>query len=385
MDTTHLVLVEGELPPYRYTQSEIAAHVRTHLARLGSDGNRRVSTGVADRMAANSGVRHRSFSRPLEECLRQRPAADGSAALRRAAVEYGSQVLIAALSKADVRPEDVDVLLSTSYLAVGSPMWDVEVLRRAGLRPDVRRIPMNGLGCVGGVSLIARMHEYLQGHPDDLAVGLAAEPLFLLAGDSAPTMRRLAEWALFGDGSAALVMAGQRRARALPEGPAVVDSHGTLVPATQHMAGWYLEDDGFRTLLDPGLPPLVEASVKGPVDTLLARHGLRVPDIATWVCHAGSAKMLDAMARGLGLDEPALRHARDVLAHCGNMASVTVLHALRDTLADASEPGSWGVVLAVGPGLAYETVLFRYPQQGPRRSGERTRKTSPRTGPAAPA
>ncbi|MFI6493165.1 hypothetical protein [Streptomyces sp. NPDC050564] len=67
--------------------------------------------------------------------------------------------------------------------------------------------------------------------------------------------------------------------------------------------------------------------MKGPVDTLLARYGPKVPDFATCVCHAGSAKMLDAMALGPGLEGPALHHARNVPAHCGNMASVTVLHA----------------------------------------------------------
>ncbi|MFE5141393.1 type III polyketide synthase [Streptomyces fagopyri] len=357
----HIAVVEGLLPPHRYTQDEIAESVTAFMSRFPSGGSRGVSPWVAKRMSANAGVRQRSFSVPLEECLADISFAEASRTQRRATTRFGTEALTAALARAGVRPEDVDALLSTSYTAIGTPLWDLEVLRRAGLRPDVRRVPMNGLGCVGGVALIARMHEYLRGNPGHVAVGLAVEPAFVLAGQGGPTRSRLAEWALFGDGSAAVVMAGDERVLGLPVGPSVVDTHSVVVPDSARMAGWYLDGDRFQTLLDPQLPGMVSGSVRPPVQTLLNRNGLELKDIGTWACHAGSKKMLDTMAEGLGVEEEALRHAYGVLTDCGNMASVTVLHALRDALADQPVPGSWGVVLAVGPGLVYEAVLLRWP------------------------
>ncbi|MFF2384450.1 type III polyketide synthase [Streptomyces sp. NPDC058108] len=355
-------VVEGLQPPHRYTQDEITEKVVAFISRFPSDGTRGTSPGVARRMSANAGVRQRAFAVPLDQCLSDIPFAEASRTQRRAATRMGAETLTAALARAGVRPEDVDALVSTSYTAIGTPLWDLEVLRRAGLRPDVRRVPMNGLGCVGGVALIARMHEYLKGNPGQIAVGLAVEPAFVLAGQGGPTLTRLAEWALFGDGSAAVVMAGDERTSELPPGPHVVDTHSVLVPGSERMAGWYLDGDRLRTLLDPGLPGMVMESVRTPVETLLNRHGLKPEDVGTWTCHAGSRKMLDTMAEGLGVEERALRHAYEVLAHCGNMASVTVLHALRGTLADPPVPGGWGVVLAVGPGLVYEAVLLRWPE-----------------------
>jgi len=46
---------------------------------------------------------------------------------------------------------------------------------RLGLRPDVKRVPLFGLGCVGGAAGVARMHDYLLAFPDQVGVLLAVE------------------------------------------------------------------------------------------------------------------------------------------------------------------------------------------------------------------
>ncbi len=48
------------------------------------------------------------------------------------------------------------------------------------------------------------------------------------------------------------------------------------------------------------------------------------------------------------------------LDRIGNLSSASVLHVLADTLDEQPpEPGSWGVLLAMGPGFCLELVLLR--------------------------
>ena len=62
----------------------------------------------------------------------------------------------------------------------------------------------------------------------------------------------------------------------------------------------------------------------------------------------------------LGIEREALQVTWDSLAAIGNLSSASVLHVLADTLADRPpRPGSYGLMLAMGPGFCSELVLVR--------------------------
>ncbi len=51
---------------------------------------------------------------------------------------------------------------------------------------------------------------------------------------------------------------------------------------------------------------------------------------------------------------------RASLANIGNLSSASVLHVLEDTLRERPpEPGSHGLLMAMGPGFCSELVLLR--------------------------
>ncbi|MFE0937982.1 3-oxoacyl-[acyl-carrier-protein] synthase III C-terminal domain-containing protein, partial [Streptomyces mutabilis] len=93
----------------------------------------------------------------------------------------------------------------------------------------------------------------------------------------------------------------------------------------------------------------------------LTEHGLTTDDIGSWVCHPGGPKVLSAVSDALGLPDDALDSSWRSLAAVGNMSSVSVLHILQSMRRSRRpEPGTWGLLMAMGPGFCSELVLLRW-------------------------
>lgn len=320
---------------------------------------------VLRRLHQSAEVATRHLALPLEDYA----ALDGFTASNDAFIEVGlllaERAIVQALDEAGLTAGDVDLLMSVSVTGVAAPSLDARLVARLGLRPDVKRLPVFGLGCVAGAAGVARVHDYLLGHPDHVAVLVAVELCSLTVQRDDTSMANLVASGLFGDGAAAVVMTGATRATAAarPAGPAptVVDTRSRMYPDTERVMGWDIGATGFRIVLDATVPDVVEKYLRPDVDAFLADHGLTVADVATWVAHPGGPKVLQAMQRSLDLPEGALSLTWDSLAAVGNLSSASVLQVLRATLRERTpEPGSPALLLAMGPGFCAELVLLRW-------------------------
>jgi alkylresorcinol/alkylpyrone synthase len=351
-----ILTVRGDLPAHRYDNDQIMTAVKSLVP---ADESAPFSDEVIRRIFANSGVRTRHTSIPLEH-LSQRPFTEALRQQREAVIEQSVAAVHGALDGLGIGLEQVDMLATTSYTTLGAPTIDVEIATALGLRADVRRISMSAVGCSGGAVMTGRMHDHLLAHPDRLAVGVICDLPYFLFGTGPMTMARLVESALFGDGCGVLVMAGAQRTDLLGTGPHVVDTYSALVPGTRHMAGWNIGETDLQTFLEPGTPEVFEAAAPVAVESLLTRHGLKIADIGAWICHPGSAKVLHHVAGGLGLDPGAFQVSFDVLARMGNLVGATVVHILQEVNATKPPEGSWAVLMAFGPGLSCELALLQW-------------------------
>jgi alkylresorcinol/alkylpyrone synthase len=237
-----------------------------------------------------------------------------------------------------------------------------------GLRPDVKRMPLVGLGCVAGAAGVARVHDYLVGHPEEVAALLSVELCSLTIQRDDTSVPNLIASGLFGDGAAAVVAAGDRRRTVRAGGrehgrsgmPCVLATRSRMYADTERVMGWDVGATGLRVVLSAEVPELVRAHVAADVDGFLAEHALERADIDWWVCHPGGPKVLEALQGALGLDPTALALTWDSLNRVGNLSSASVLHVLADTL-DVRPPraGSYGLMMAMGPGFCLEMVLLR--------------------------
>lgn len=356
---TRILAVRGALPEHRYAQAEVTAAFAEVVTARGAE------RALLERVHANAGVGHRHLTLPLADYAGLTDFGAANDVFLHAGVDLGSAAVEGALKDAGLAPSDVDLLACSTITGVAVPSLDARVAPRVGLREDVKRMPLVGLGCVAGAAGLARVHDHLAGHPDDVAVLLSVELCSLTVQRGDTSTANLVASGLFGDGAAAVVAVGDDHPAARDPGtpgcrPSVLASRSRLYPDTERAMGWDVGASGLRIVLGAEVPDLVHEFVGDDVDAFLAEQGLRRDEIDWWVCHPGGPKVLEAMQDVLGLDHDALAVTWDSLADIGNLSSASVLHVLRDTLERRPPaPGSRGVLLAMGPGFCLELVLLR--------------------------
>jgi alkylresorcinol/alkylpyrone synthase len=323
---------------------------------LPQDTDRR----VLDRLHRSTKVSSRHMALPLERYAELDGFGASNDVFITAATDLGAQAVRGALHSAGLTASDVDLLIFTSVTGIATPSIDARLVGRLGLRPDVKRLPLFGLGCAGGAAGLARMHDYLLGRPDQVAVLLSVELCSLTFQRDDASMANLVATGLFGDGAAAVVAYGADRPDAIA-GPTIVDTRSHLYPDTGRVMGWDIGDAGFKVVLDPQVPDVVRRYLADDVEGFLGDHGIKPRDVTAWVCHPGGPKVLHAVTEALDLPDDALDVTWRHLADVGNLSSSSVLHVLRDTLAQRRPPpGTPGLLLAMGPGFACELVLLRW-------------------------
>ena len=347
---SRIAAVAPVLPPFVYTQSEITSELAPLISSVPS------RRAVLERMHAASGIATRHTALPIERYRDLGTFRESNDIFIEVATDLAEEALRTALHSAGLEAPDVDFVMFTSVTGIAAPSIDALLVSRLGLRPDVKRMPSFGLGCVAGASGIARVNDYLAGHPTEVGVLLSVELCSLTLQRDDETIANFVATGLFGDGAAAVVLVGDER----PEpGIRIVDTRSSFYPDTTDVIGWHVGGTGFEIVLTAGVADVIERHFPAEVEAFLGDHGMTVADVATWVAHPGGPRVLDAFEHSLGVDRSAFAASWATLDRVGNLSSSAVLHVLADTIeSGASGPG---LLFALGPGVSAEFVLLELP------------------------
>jgi alkylresorcinol/alkylpyrone synthase len=314
-------------------------------------------------------VDYRHLAFPLERYAQFTSWGETNAAWFEVAQELGIRAIDAALDRAGMSRRDLNALFVVSITGIASPSLDARLINRMRLRSDIKRTPIFGVGCAGGAVGLSRAADYTLAYPDHTAALLAVEICSLtMQRDDMSTVNLIAA-GLFGDGAAAVVVRGSKTDNptssgsqiSAREGPKILACGSVFYPDTEEIMGWDISENGFKVVLSPRLPDLIKQNLAGDVDTFLGKYKLRRADIGNWVIHTGGPKVLNAIQDTLELQDSDLEQSWNSLKRFGNLSSASVLLVLEEVLMNhAPEPGTYGVLLAMGPGFCSEIILMRW-------------------------
>lgn len=353
-----IAAVGKAFPAHYYPQDVLVDVLRSRWAARHFNGER------LERLHRNVLVGGRHLALPVEEYAALATWGQANDAWIRVAQEVGAAAVEDALARAGLAAGDVDALIFVTVTGVATPSIDARLMNRLALPPRVKRMPIFGLGCVAGAAGVARAADYVRAYPDQVAVLLSVELCSLTLQGEDLSIPNLIATGLFGDGAAAVVVVGEERApapAAQAAGPRIVASRSVFYRDSERVMGWDIGETGFRIVLSAEVPQVVREHLCEDVDAFLAEQGLTRADVSSWVCHPGGPKVLEAMAETLELPAGALDVTWRSLREIGNLSSASVLLVLADTLeAHRPAPGSYGMLLAMGPGFCSELVLLQW-------------------------
>ena len=349
-----ILAVAPVLPEHATTQAQITAEL---AAGMTDDPAARA---VMQRIHASSGIETRHLALPLAEYRGIEGFTATNALFAELALPLAERAVTAALAEAGLRVDEVDHLFFTTVTGLGAPSLDAQLATSMGFRSDLRRVPSFGLGCVAGAAGLARVADYLAGHPQGVALLVAVELCSLTLQWDDASMANVVGTGIFGDGAAAVVMVGDAHpALAAAEPRArVVGSRSVLYPESAEMIGWRIGESGFRLMLAAGVPALIDGHFAGAVDELLAEVGWTRADVDDWIAHPGGPRVLESFSAALDLAPAALATSWAVLARAGNMSSAAVLHVLAE--GGPRPAGTRSLLFALGPGVTAEIVALEW-------------------------
>jgi alkylresorcinol/alkylpyrone synthase len=346
------------LPANRFPQAQITE------ALLARWQHKLPEPRLLPRLHANCGVEFRHFVLPLQDY----PALNTFTATNNTWIEHAvslSETAIAgALTPLGLTAADVSAIFFASVTGIASPTIDARLINRLPFPDSVKRTPIFGLGCVAGAAGIARASDYVRAFPGEIALLLSVEICSLTWQDDDQSIANLISCGLFGDGAAAVVIAGddvQLPAATAPPGPRILATRSTFYRNSEYVMGWDIGSTGFTIVLSPDVPKVVLENLRGNLDSFLAAHSLTLADIGSWIFHSGGPKVLEAVETSLDLPKDALALSWKSLREVGNLSAASVLMVLADTLEGHSgAPGSYSILAAMGPGFCLELVLLQW-------------------------
>ncbi len=254
-----------------------------------------------------------------------------------------------------INKDQITHLITVSCTGMSAPGLELQLMEAMGLATDTTRTAINFIGCYAAVHGLKMANDIANANPKAHVLVVCTE-LCSLHFQKTFTEDTIVAPLLFGDGSAAVLVTSDL---AIQPGLRLDSFYSEVLKDAQNSMTWNLSSTGFVMTLAGDVPDIFRADIGKMKDRALHKAGCAHNDIRYWCIHPGGKRILDALGKGLGIDEEDMAASRKVLKHYGNMSSCTVLFVLKEMWPYLIEDkGEKVFAAAFGPGLTMESVTM---------------------------
>src|SRR5206468_4819228 len=125
-----------------------------------------------------------------------------------------------------------------------------------------------------------------------------------------PSIDNITSSLLFGDGAAAVLVAGDDFKK---NGLRLDHFYSEVITKGKKDMSWELSSSGFLMTLSGYVPELLEEDFSPLVTSALEEVGMKKNEISDWCIHAGGKRILDAISRSLEFTNDELRYSYETL------------------------------------------------------------------------
>jgi 3,5-dihydroxyphenylacetyl-CoA synthase len=343
-----IVALGTATPPNRYSQREIYDISTRYYPKYR---DRRI-----EQIFMSSDIEYRHLAFDKETFVPFETADELHARFSENAVPVAAEAIRRCLEKGGMSIQEIDYIVAVTCTGYLCPGLSALLIKELGMRTDLQRADLVGMGCAGAMPGLQRGYDYVMAYPERKALVVTVEicSACYYVDDSLETV---VGNAICADGAAAVVLANDLAGT----GPSIARFETLLEPSYIDTVGFQFKSGMLRIVLSKDIRDNAGGLAESLINTMLKKEGISQEDVRHWIIHSGGRKVIDSIKKEAGLSEEQLKHSRCILRNFGNMSSPTVLFVLNEVLTgDPPRRGDIGVMLAMGPGLAIEGAVLRW-------------------------
>lgn len=261
----------------------------------------------------------------------------------------------------DIRVEEIDAIIFVSSTGISTPSIEARVMNQLPFSDRTVRLPIWGLGCAGGAAGVSRAYDYCKAYPRACVLVVCVELCSLTFQKDDFTKSNLVGTSLFADGAACVLVCGDEVEFQVDKPvPHIIGRASKWLPDSENVMGWDVKNSGLHVVFSKSIPHVILNWMRPFIEEFLQEFELTPAQMTNFVAHPGGKKVLTAYEEALGLSQLHTAIARDILKKHGNMSSPTVLYVLEQFMQKSNPEGTFGLLVALGPGFSGEVVLLEW-------------------------
>ncbi|MFS0656757.1 type III polyketide synthase [Bacillus sp. 179-C3.3 HS] len=359
----YILSVGTSLPDHDVDQQTAAEFARSQFKRSFKDIDRLL------RAFNNGEVQSRQFVKPIQWYQQYHSFEEKNHIYLEKTLAHAKEAITHCLHdttflKSPIPYDEIDALFFISSTGLSTPSIDAKLMNVLPFSPYTKRVPIWGLGCGGGAAGLSRAFEYIRAYPEAKVLVVASELCSLTFQPQDQSKSNLIGTSLFGDGTAAVLLTGDRATlhnTQFKTVPKVIGTQSVTMKNSEDVMGWAFTNNGFQVIFSRDIPTMISGWLKGQVEQFLEQQGHSKDNLSVFLAHPGGKKVIDAYIDSLSLQEQQLMSSKEILKHHGNMSSATVLYVIKHFLEhETMDDGAIGLCGALGPGFSSELLLMKW-------------------------